>query len=165
MIVQRSRKKGGELFINRRVKITSYNFLLPQIMDHFIITLLKSLLSKSWFFVIDSQTVLKNILDVAEFLQGVLADGVFRHRAPILVVCNKQGLELCKSAKVRKTCLEAEISIVKNNIGSESDKQITYIATTAPRVNKKGINPLRIVLDFKNNIVTAHHSIVTTTPT
>ena len=93
------------------------------------------------FFVIDCQTVLKYVCDVAECLHSVLAGGVFRHRALVLNFNNKQDFKFYKSAKGTKTCLETEIVI-------------SNVATTAQIVNKKGINPLRIALALTSMIVT-----------
>lgn len=62
-------------------------------------------------FVIDSDTVGKKIRDIAELLYDVLV--LIRSSAtPMLIVCNKQDLDMAKSSKAIRGLLEKELGLV-----------------------------------------------------
>ena len=65
-------------------------------------------------FVVDSQSFLSNVRDVADFLYTVLADPVVnKRRVPVLIACNKQDEAKAKSAKVIQNQLEKEINTIR----------------------------------------------------
>nr|CAG4648847.1 EOG090X0C7N [Polyphemus pediculus] len=65
-------------------------------------------------FVIDSNTLMKDIRDVAEYLYLILSDpAVHSNRPPVLVLCNKQDHTLAKGEKVIKTQLEKEMNVLR----------------------------------------------------
>jgi len=65
-------------------------------------------------YVVDSNTVSKQVRDVADFLHNILSDKtIFSNRPSIAVYCNKQDGGLAKSSDVIRTLLEKEIEKVR----------------------------------------------------
>jgi len=71
-------------------------------------------------FVVDSCTVTKQVRDVAEFLHSILSlPSVAANSPPVLVLCNKQDLDLAKSSQIIKTALEKELDKVRVSRSNE----------------------------------------------
>jgi len=65
-------------------------------------------------YVIDSQTIQKDVRDVAEFLYNILSDAVVAKNKPyLLVLCNKQDQPLVKGCNAIKLILEKEINTLR----------------------------------------------------
>jgi len=65
-------------------------------------------------FVIDSNTFMKDIRDVAEYLYHILSDSVVsKCRPAVLVLCNKQDHTLAKGHKVIQAQLEKEMNVLR----------------------------------------------------
>jgi len=65
-------------------------------------------------YVVDSNTIAKQVRDVAEFLHSILSiKTVHKNSPPLAVFCNKQDGGLAKTAQVIKTLLEKEIEKVR----------------------------------------------------
>ncbi|KAI6189733.1 Signal recognition particle receptor subunit beta [Aphelenchoides bicaudatus] len=81
-------------------------------------------------FVIDSETVSKKTRDVAELLYDVLV-AIRSSGTPLLIVCNKQDLDMAKSSKAIRSLLEKELSLVcrtrNATLESTSDTQKNVI--------------------------------------
>jgi len=66
-------------------------------------------------YLVDSNTVSKQIRDVAEFLHSILSNrAIHSNSPPVLVLCNKQDGGLAKGAQVIQTLLEKEIEKVRS---------------------------------------------------
>ena len=64
-------------------------------------------------FVVDSNTVSKQIRDVAEYLHFLLTNkNIMNNSPPLLILCNKQDSGLAKEATAVQTLLEKEIEKV-----------------------------------------------------
>ena len=69
--------------------------------------------ARALLYVVDSNTVGRQVRDVAEFLHSVLASpAVAANRPPLLVFCNKQDGSLAKGALAIQALLEKEIEKV-----------------------------------------------------
>jgi len=64
-------------------------------------------------FVVDSNTVIKQIRDVAEYLHSVFTLPCLAPVPPTLILCNKQDLDLAKSSNIIKAALEKELDKVR----------------------------------------------------
>merc|ERR1712226_1387114 len=65
-------------------------------------------------FVVDSCSVVKQVRDVAEFLHSILSLPVIAaNKPPVMVMCNKQDMDLAKSSQVIKSALEKELDKVR----------------------------------------------------
>ena len=64
-------------------------------------------------YVVDSVTLQKDVRDAAEFLYNLLSECITLSVASVLIVCNKQDLELSKTATVIKSMLEKELNSVR----------------------------------------------------
>jgi len=65
-------------------------------------------------FVVDSNTVSKQIRDVAEYLHFLLTNkNIMNNSPPLLILCNKQDSGLAKGATAVQTLLEKEIEKVR----------------------------------------------------
>ncbi|XP_063536069.1 signal recognition particle receptor subunit beta [Cydia strobilella] len=70
--------------------------------------------AKGIVYVIDSETVQKEIRDVAEYLYTILSDPTVQSNSPpVLILCNKQDLPLAKGSQVIKGLLEKELNLVR----------------------------------------------------
>ncbi|XP_017785184.1 PREDICTED: signal recognition particle receptor subunit beta [Nicrophorus vespilloides] len=70
--------------------------------------------SRGIVYVIDSQTIQKDVRDAAEFLYNILVDPVVvANRPAVLVLCNKQDQPLVKSASAVKAMLEKEMNTLR----------------------------------------------------
>jgi len=66
-------------------------------------------------YLVDSNTVSKQIRDVAEFLHSILSNrAIHSNSPPVLVLCNKQDGSLAKGSQVIQTLLEKEIEKVRD---------------------------------------------------
>jgi len=66
--------------------------------------------ARGMVFVIDSNTFMKDIRDVAEYLYHILSDSVVnKNRPAVLILCNKQDHTLAKGNKVIQAQLEKEM--------------------------------------------------------
>jgi len=75
-------------------------------------------------FVIDSNTVTKQVRDVTEFLYSVLTvSSIQSNRPSVLVLCNKQDMGLAKSSQVIKGLLEKEIDKVRVSRNNQLEGQ------------------------------------------
>jgi len=65
-------------------------------------------------FMVDSNTVTKQVRDVAEYLHSILANStVYKNSPPLVVMCNKQDGGLAKTAQSVQTLLEKELEKVR----------------------------------------------------
>jgi len=65
-------------------------------------------------YMVDSNTVSKQVRDVAEYLHSILGNSaIHKNSPPVLVVCNKQDGGLAKTAQLIQTLLEKEIEKVR----------------------------------------------------
>ncbi|XP_063364013.1 signal recognition particle receptor subunit beta [Cydia amplana] len=70
--------------------------------------------AKGIVYVVDSETVQKEIRDVAEYLYTILSDPTVQSNSPpVLILCNKQDLPLAKGSQVIKGLLEKELNLVR----------------------------------------------------
>ncbi|KAK7579909.1 hypothetical protein V9T40_000538 [Parthenolecanium corni] len=70
---------------------------------------------KGIIFVVDSESVQKEVKDVAEFMFNLLTDPTIRATCKeILVLCNKQDLDSSKGPAVVQMLLEKELSVLRN---------------------------------------------------
>lgn len=75
-------------------------------------------------FIVDSNTITKQVRDVTEFLYSVLTDSYIQSNRPsVLVLCNKQDLGLAKSSQVIKGLLEKEIDKVRVSRNNQLEGQ------------------------------------------
>jgi len=71
-------------------------------------------------FVVDSNTVSKQVRDVAEFLHFLLTNkNINSNSPPLLIVCNKQDSGMAKSAGAVQALLEKEIEKVRMTKGNQ----------------------------------------------
>lgn len=71
-------------------------------------------------FVVDSNTVSKQVRDVAEFLHFLLTNkNINSNSPPLLIVCNKQDAGMAKSAGAVQALLEKEIEKVRMTKGNQ----------------------------------------------
>lgn len=79
---------------------------------------------------IDSDTVGKKTRDIAELLYDVLVS-ICSSGVPLLIVCNKQDLDMAKSNKAIRSLLEKELGLVcktrNATLESTSDTQKSMI--------------------------------------
>ena len=69
--------------------------------------------TRAMVFVVDSNTVSKQIRDVAEYLHFLLTDkNIINNRPSLLILCNKQDSGLAKSSSAVQALLEKEIEKV-----------------------------------------------------
>jgi len=65
-------------------------------------------------YMVDSNTVSKQVRDVAEFLHRILGNGtIHKNSPPLLVFCNKQDGGLAKTAQLIQSLLEKEMEKVR----------------------------------------------------
>jgi len=70
--------------------------------------------ARAIIFVVDSNTVSKQIRDVAECLHSILSQKVISHNSPpVLVICNKQDADLAKGSPAVQNLMEKEIEKVR----------------------------------------------------
>jgi len=75
-------------------------------------------------FVVDSNSISKQVRDVTEFLYSVLTiSSIQSNRPAVLVLCNKQDLDLAKSSQVIKGLLEKEIDKVRVSRNNQLEGQ------------------------------------------
>lgn len=76
--------------------------------------------AKALIFVIDSKTLQKELRDVAEYLYNLLTDKVIINNCRrILIFCNKQDVDMAKSAKVIRNLLEKELNTLRETKASQ----------------------------------------------
>ena len=64
-------------------------------------------------YMVDSNTVSKQVRDVAEYLHSILSNhAIHKNSPPVLVICNKQDGGLAKTGQLIQTLLEKEIEKV-----------------------------------------------------
>lgn len=86
--------------------------------------------AKGIVYVVDSETVQKEIRDVAEYLYTILSDPTVQSNSPpVLILCNKQDLPLAKGSQVIKGLLEKELNLVRVTKSSQPQSA----APAAPR--------------------------------
>jgi len=65
-------------------------------------------------YMVDSNTVSKQVRDVADYLHSILSsNAIHKNSPPVLVLCNKQDGGLAKTAQLVQTLLEKEIEKVR----------------------------------------------------
>lgn len=69
-------------------------------------------------FFVDSETLQKEVRDVADYLYTILADNTV-NSIPVIIACNKQDLALAKGQFVVKNLLEKEIGLVRQTRTSQ----------------------------------------------
>lgn len=76
--------------------------------------------SKALIYVIDSNTLQKEIRDVAEYLYNLLTDKVILNNCTrILILCNKQDVPMAKNSKVIRSLLERELNTLRETKASQ----------------------------------------------
>ncbi|KAJ9593658.1 hypothetical protein L9F63_014783 [Diploptera punctata] len=71
-------------------------------------------------YVVDSNTVQKEIRDVAEYLYTLLSDAVVaKNSPPFLIVCNKQDQTMAKGSNVIRSLLEKEMNVLRTTKASQ----------------------------------------------
>ncbi|RNA31901.1 Signal recognition particle receptor subunit beta [Brachionus plicatilis] len=75
--------------------------------------------AKALVFVVDSSTFQKEIKDVAQFLYEILTDDLLaKSKMRLLIICNKQDIDLSKGQAYIKSNLEKEIELLRKISGS-----------------------------------------------
>jgi len=70
--------------------------------------------TRALVFMVDSNTVSKQIRDVAECLHSILSQKIIsKNRPPLLILCNKQDADLAKGSTAVQNLLEKEIEKVR----------------------------------------------------
>ena len=70
--------------------------------------------TRALVFMVDSNTVSKQIRDVAECLHSILSQKLIsKNRPPLLILCNKQDADLAKGSSAVQNLLEKEIEKVR----------------------------------------------------
>lgn len=89
-------------------------------------------------FVVDSCTAVKQVRDVAEFLHSILSLPVMAaNKPPVMVLCNKQDMDLAKSSQVIKSALEKELDKVRVSRSNQL-AGLEGAANTAVFIGKEG---------------------------
>jgi len=104
-------------------------------------------------FVLDSCTAVKQVRDVAEFLHSILSlPIVAANKPPVLVMCNKQDLDLAKSSQVIKSALEKELDKVRVSRSNQLQGIEGSSSTNSVFIGKEGksftFSDLRSSVDF-----------------
>jgi len=76
--------------------------------------------SRGILFVVDSSTVTKQVRDVTEYLHSILSlPAIAANSPPLMVLCNKQDLDLAKTSGLIRTALEKEMDKVRLSRGNQ----------------------------------------------
>ncbi|KAB0795475.1 hypothetical protein PPYR_12314 [Photinus pyralis] len=70
-------------------------------------------------YMLDSATVQKDIRDTAEYLYNILSECITSSISSVLIICNKQDLDLSKTSTIIKSMLEKELNAVRLTKGSQ----------------------------------------------
>lgn len=90
------------------VDVPGHERLRGQVLDTF------SSSTRALVFMVDSNTVSKQIRDVAECLHSILAQKIIsKNSPPLLILCNKQDADLAKGSPAVQNLLEKEIEKVR----------------------------------------------------
>lgn len=90
------------------VDVPGHERVRGQILDTF------SASTRALVFMVDSNTVSKQIRDVAECLHSILAQKIIsKNSPPLLILCNKQDADLAKGCSAVQNLLEKEIEKVR----------------------------------------------------
>jgi len=96
------------------VDVPGHERVRGQILDTF------SASTRALVFMVDSNTVSKQIRDVAECLHSILAQKIIsKNSPPLLILCNKQDADLAKGSSAVQNLLEKEIEKVRMTRSSQ----------------------------------------------
>lgn len=110
------------------VDVPGHERLRGQVLDTF------SSSTRALVFMVDSNTVSKQIRDVAECLHSILAQKIIsKNSPPLLILCNKQDADLAKGSPAVQNLLEKEIEKVRKTRSNQlagiegEDSGVVYI--------------------------------------
>ncbi|KAK5645382.1 hypothetical protein RI129_006682 [Pyrocoelia pectoralis] len=91
----------------RIIDIPGHERLRDRFLDQYKTT------ARGVIYMLDSATVQKDVRDTAEYLYNILSECVTLNILSVLIICNKQDLDLSKTSTIIKTMLEKELNAVR----------------------------------------------------